>query len=80
MYKTAKEFESAMRSILIKVRDGEKFSGLTDDDIEAFGECSNSGYVTGVQGLRTADNKLHISQNNPSVTYSGLKFIEREQR
>ncbi|MFV0343945.1 MAG: YjcQ family protein [Anaerocolumna sp.] len=81
MFKSTKEFDSAIKEILEKLRDGENIGSITtalenDDFYEALSECVDRRYLSGLSYQRTADGKPHFSQTNIRVTYSGLSFIE----
>lgn len=78
MFKSTQEFDSAVKNILIKLRDGESLNSIPQDEdsLEAIVECINRGFLQGVTYDRTLDGKPHLQQMNPRVTYNGLKFIE----
>lgn len=81
MFKSTKEFDSAIKEILIKLRDGESISSMEtsleeDDFFEALVECIDRRYLSGLSYQRTMNGKPHFSQTNIRVTYSGLSFIE----
>lgn len=78
MFKSTKEFDSAVKSILIKLRDGESLNSIPQDNdsLEAIVECINRGFLQGVSYDRTMDGIPCFQQINPRVTYNGLRFIE----
>lgn len=82
MFKSTKDFDTAMYEVLIKIRDNEDFKTLSPkyelyDLTEALGRCSDCGYVTGVFPQRMASGNLSIDlSTNVRITPSGLQFIE----
>lgn len=78
MFKSTKEFDSAMKNILEKVRDGESLNSLQvdDDSLEAIAECITRGFLQGIEYERTASGKPCFQIVNLRVSYNGLKFIE----
>jgi len=81
MFKSTKEFDSAVKETLIKLRDGEKLDALTTtlqeaDFDEALTECIDRGYLSGVSYQRTMNGKPHFQETNIRITYYGLSFIE----
>lgn len=81
MFKSTKEFDSAIREKLTALRDGEDLYSLLPDDNskEAIVESINRGYLQGVEYMRTANGDAHITAVKPMVTYRGLSFIESEE-
>ena len=82
MFKSTKEFDSAVKVIVETVLSEKKLdpkvTSIGEDDYwEALAEAIHRGYVNGISYNRTADGKPHFQLINPRVTYSGLSFIER---
>lgn len=83
MFKSTKEFDFAIKEILVKIRDGEsinsKATSLEENNFnEALAECVDRRYLSGLSYQRTLDGKPHFSQTDIRVTYSGLSFIESD--
>lgn len=80
MFKSTKEFDKAVREILVAVRDGKNLQEViaqNDSDYpEALVRCCDMGYTVGIKYQRTLDNTAHFDLKNPKITYSGLQFIE----
>lgn len=78
MFKSTKEFDSAIREKLSALRDGaELVSLLADDDSkEAVIESINRGYLQGIEYIRAANGAAYFTPIKPMVTYQGLAFIE----
>lgn len=81
MFKSTKEFDSAIREKLTALCDGANLQSLLTDDNsnEAIAESINRGYLQGVDCMRTADGTAHFSVIKPMVTYRGLSFIESDR-
>lgn len=81
MFKSTREFDSAMNDILKKLCNGRKLSDLDYPEDEsdrdaAIIECINRDYISGVTYGHTQDGKAHFSEANLRVTYKGLSFME----
>ena len=81
MFKSTKEFETAIKEVLIMVRDEKGLnsdeSTFPEDDFwEAAVECVDRRFLSGINYQRTLDGKPHFTSRGTRVTYSGLAFIE----
>lgn len=81
MFKSTKEFDVAMKDILIQFRDGKTISTLSplgneDDFLAALCECVDRRFLSGLTYQCTLDGKPHFTEGDVRVTYSGISFIE----
>lgn len=81
MFKSTKEFDKAVREILVAIRDGKNLQEVitqngSDNYYEALARCCDMRYIVGIKYERTLDNAPHFDLQNPKITYSGLQFIE----
>lgn len=81
MFKSTKDFEAAIKEILVAARDeksltpeGTEFQ--SDDYFEAVTECIDRRLLSGISYDRTVDGTPHFTPRKTRVTYSGLAFIE----
>ena len=78
MFKSDKEFESAMKEILIYVRDEKPLDEFfkSVDYRNAFIECDKRELLQGVLYFINEKGLPVIENCQPYITYNGLKFIE----
>ena len=78
MFKSTQEFDSAVKTVLLKIRDGEDLSSFPSDDdsLEAIAESIDRRFLQGVSYERDSNGKPHFQKINSRLTYNGLKFIE----
>ncbi len=81
MFKSTKEFDSAIKEILVAICNGERINSIKttlqiDDFNEALVECIDRKYLSGASYRRTEDGTPHFQGENIRVSYSGLSFLE----
>lgn len=82
MFKTLKDFDTAVRAILMKIRDEEDYEILrqdySDENFEdALEYCVQHNLITGLHVQRTASGKLLADViGKVKITREGLKFID----
>lgn len=78
MFKTKKEYELAMKELLIRIRDGKPVDDLLQsiDYCDAFAECSRSQFITAIDYWVDGNQKTHIEDCSARITRAGLDFIE----
>jgi len=75
-----KERDAIMRKILKDILEGQVSAPENKIESECLSECINRGYITGIYVQRTIDNSCFFeSSGNPSVTYTGVQFLENKQ-
>ena len=90
MIKSARNFESAMKSMVRHIANGEPYlsSPPTRDELEVLTECVKKGYLLslsdaeGASVMRTMDGMPHPEVNTTVVPLKGLMFLkpDRTQR
>lgn len=81
MFKSTKEFDGAVKDILVYIRDGRDIKQLRqkhgeDNFNQAYERCYNEGLLDGITaGGRTNDGLMHYD-GQPKISYAGLRFIE----
>jgi len=81
MFKSTKEFETAMCEILIKIRDGSDYNELSSkygatDLNDALERCFRLGYITSDAVPRKTESGRLAFDGKPRITFEGLNFIE----
>ena len=88
MLKTKSDFDKAMRSIIVRVQNGEKFEdgNYSVEEMEVLAECIKNGYINGevsgyskitqqVVEYRDSDGKMHPIIYNNIIPPKGLVFL-----
>lgn len=79
MFKSTKDFDTAMYKILVSVRDTNSFSNVAEYDEtelgDAINECISNGYLTNIDCEKNLAGEFCFC-GTPKITYSGLNFIE----
>lgn len=78
MFKSTQEFDSAMKEILIHIRDENPVDKLlkNPDYFDSFTECVKTGLIHGVTFWVDGNGKTNIENFQPRITRYGLEFIE----
>lgn len=84
MIKTEKEFNNAMREMIIRVTKGEypyTSNPPSRDDLEVLSECISRGYLLSMDAssLRTMDGAPHPTLNKDVVPLKGLSFLNPDR-
>lgn len=81
MFKSVRDFESAMVNTLVLLRDENDLSQFTNDTnfSDSLAECVKLGYITEIEYFKNANNDFIFDFSNPRITLSGLEFIENHQ-
>lgn len=80
MFKSTKEFDEAVKDILVHIRDGKDVRPLhqkygEDNFNQAYERCYSEGLLDGLTAGRTNDGVMHYD-GQPKISYAGLRFIE----
>lgn len=78
MFKSTKEFDLAMKEILVHIRDENSIDELLKniDYFDSFVECVKTGLIQGVTFWVDGSGKINIENFHPRITRLGLEFIE----
>lgn len=78
MFKSTQEFDSAMKEILVRVRDEKSLDDLLEnvDYCDALAECDKREFLKGIIYFINGKGIPRIQECNPRITKSGLYFIE----
>ena len=90
MLKTKKDFEKAMRTMILRVQSGDTISDKTAsiEDMEVLAECIRNGYINGrltsstshkSEEFRTLDGKIHPQIINNIIPLKGLIFLHPQK-
>ena len=81
MFKSIKDFDSAMRDILVKIRNGEDYGELSsklgeENFREALGKCVEFKFIIGMTANRNKDGEYIIETLTPiKISYEGLRYV-----